>query len=126
MFKPGQSGNLAGQSKNTPEQLEERRKKAALKKVTEEYRATLAASLPQFAEIIKKMALNEDLGAIKEINDRVMGKAKQDVDITSDGEKIEFNVVNYKDEPIEQDNGDTNSTQLQSEELPASDTESAG
>lgn len=83
LFKPGVSGNPNGRP---PETDEEKLKKQVLKKITEEYRNALTAALPTISPVLVGMAQKGDIAAIKEVHDRVMGKAPQD--ITSGGEKI--------------------------------------
>lgn len=78
--KPGGPGR-------PPDTLEKKIEKKAVKQLVEEYRQTLAEALPQITPVLIRQAVKGEIQAIKEVNDRVMGKAPQD--ITSGGEKIE-------------------------------------
>lgn len=90
-----------GRPEDTPEKKLE---KKALKVIIEEYREKLAESLPLIEPVLVAKALESDVQAIKEIHDRVMGKSQQNIDVMSGGEKLQFNVVSYKE------NGDNDST----------------
>lgn len=83
-FKPGQSGNPLGRALETEEHKEKQRIK---KKAVDKYIESLTDALKDISPVLKKKAIDGDMSAIKEINDRVMGKAP--VDITSGGEKIQ-------------------------------------
>lgn len=50
--------------------------------------AVIEAELPEIARVLVKLAKDGDLDAIKEAFDRARGKAKQSVDITTDGQPI--------------------------------------
>jgi hypothetical protein len=84
-YQPGQSGNPAGRPKLTPE---EKAVKKALKEMVKEYKEKLADALIDISPVLIAEALKGNITAIKEINDRVMGKPEQQTDITSGGEKI--------------------------------------
>jgi len=60
----------------------------ATKDIIAEYKANLAAALPRIEQVLISLAEAGDIGSIKEIHDRVMGKPLQQTDITSGGEKI--------------------------------------
>lgn len=77
--------NPSGRPKDTPEKKIQRK---AVKAIIDEYRESLADVLPELSPILKEMARSKDIGAIKEVHDRVLGKAHQTTDITSGGEKI--------------------------------------
>lgn len=79
-FVPGVSGNPEGRQPDTPEKIIE---KKVIKQIVEEYKQGLADSLPQISPILIAKALDADVQAIKEIHDRVMGKAPQSVDINA-------------------------------------------
>jgi hypothetical protein len=72
---PGNSGNPKGRTPDTPEQ---KLKKEIAKKMKEEYAqeylGRLAEALPEIAPILIAKAVGGDMQAIKEINDRVIGK----------------------------------------------------
>lgn len=53
-----------------------------------EYKESLRESLPLISPVLIAKALEGDIQAIKEVNDRAMGKADSKTDITSGGEKI--------------------------------------
>lgn len=88
-FVPGVSGNPAGKPPGTKHMstlLEE-----AIKKVAE------GSDDPEDLQIVKaliKKAKSGDISAIKEIWDRLEGKAAQSLDVKSDG-TLTINVVNY-------------------------------
>lgn len=73
-FVPGTSGNPLGRPSETPEQ---RVVKRVLKGILEDYKNRLAEALPELSYILIEKAKSGDLGAIKEIHDRVMGRPHQ-------------------------------------------------
>lgn len=77
-------------------------KKKATKQLIEEYKEALGESLPLIKPVLIAKALEGDLASIKEINDRVMGKAEQKSDVKMSGD-LTINVVKY---------GDTDTTQV--------------
>jgi hypothetical protein len=83
--KPFEVGNPGGpgRPKLTPEKKAERK---AVKELVAEYRHSLAEALPHLSPVLVRKAGTGDVSAIKELNDRVMGKAP--LDITSGGEKL--------------------------------------
>lgn len=66
----------------TPAKRVERK---AIREYIDEYKQGLAEALPHIQPILKAKAVEGDVPAIKEIHDRVMGKAPQAVDLTSGG-----------------------------------------
>ena len=78
---PGYSLNPEGLK---PKTKEEKLIETAIKKATNElikdYTDKLASALPQISPVLINLAQRGDLGAIKEINDRVMGKATTIID----------------------------------------------
>ena len=91
--------------------------KKATQELIKEYKESLGEALPLIKPIIIAKALEGDMTAIKEIHDRVMDKSKQPTDITSDGEKIAFNIMNY---------GNNDTLPISTEKLSDSSTESTG
>ncbi len=77
-FKPGQSGNPKGRPKMTQEQKEV---KKATRELIEDYKRKLAEALPEISPALIAKARSGDVSAIKEINDRLMGKPREMVDI---------------------------------------------
>lgn len=94
-FIEGVSGNPDGRP---PETIQDKIVKKATKELIAEYKEALGESLPLIKPILIAKALEGDMSAIKEIHDRVMDKAKQSTDITSDGEKIQPILVKFLDE----------------------------
>lgn len=62
--------------------------KKATKELIAEYKEALGEALPLIKPVLIAKALEGDMSAIKEIHDRVMDKAKQQTDITTDGMPI--------------------------------------
>jgi len=73
-FKDGVSGNPNGRPATTDEEKAERK---ATNEDIKEYKDKLADALPKLSPVLIKKAEEGDLPAIKEINDRVMGKSPQ-------------------------------------------------
>ena len=69
--------------------------KKATKEFIAEYKEKLAEALPLISPVLIAKALDGDMQAIKEVNDRAMGKAEQSTDITSGGEKVTVLGINY-------------------------------
>jgi hypothetical protein len=63
-------------------------RKKATKELISDYKKALGESLPLITPILIAKALEGDLPSIKEINDRVMGKADQHTDLKIDGEAL--------------------------------------
>lgn len=77
-FKEGNPGG-PGRPKETEE---DKIKKKAIKEIIKRYEASLADILPDLPAILKKKAIDdEDIQAIREIHDRVMGKPRQNIGI---------------------------------------------
>lgn len=91
---PGNCGNENGRPKDTEE---DKLKKKATKQLIAEYKEALGQSLPLIRPVLIAKAIEGDMGAIKEIHDRVMDKAKQPTDITTDGESIIPLLVKFVD-----------------------------
>lgn len=77
--------NYEGRPKETEEQ---KLVKKAQKELIAEYKEKLAEALPLISPVLIAKAMEGDMQAIKEVNDRVMGKAEAKTDITSGGEKL--------------------------------------
>lgn len=71
-FKIGNPGG--GRPKDTPAKKLE---KKAVKMLVKEYVESLAQALPHISPVLQAKALKGDMNAIRELNDRVIGKAEQ-------------------------------------------------
>lgn len=78
--------NYGGRPKETEETKLVRK---AQKDLIKEYREKLTEALPLISPVLIAKALEGDLPAIKELNDRVMGKAKETVEMQG-GLNIQF------------------------------------
>lgn len=85
-FKVGNPGG--GRPPNSTIPPEKLALKKATKELIAEYKEALGESLPMITPVLIAKALDGDLQSIKEINDRVMGKAEQHTDITTQGKPI--------------------------------------
>jgi len=101
-FKSGfdERRNLNGRP---PDTQEKKIIKKAIKELIQEYREGLADALPSISPILIAKALDGDLGSIKEINDRVLGKPDQKSDITTNGKELPI-LVRFIDKPDERNN----------------------
>jgi hypothetical protein len=88
LFPKGQSGNPNGRPKGIKMTDEEKEIKRATKELVKDYIDKLAGSLPEISPILISKAMEGDIIAIKEINDRVMGKSISPIDITTGGESF--------------------------------------
>ena len=79
-FKQGNPGGG-----RIPETEESKIKKRAIKEFVEDYKQNLAEALPLISPVLIKKARTGDVSAIKELNDRVMGKATQKIDMDVEG-----------------------------------------
>ena len=77
--------NRDGRPPETPEQ---KAKKKAMKEMIKEYKENLAEALENISPVLIAEAMKGNIQAIKEINDRVMGKPEQQMDVTSGGKII--------------------------------------
>lgn len=93
-FIPGVSGNPDGRPPLTEE---EKVVKKAQKELIAEYKEKLAEALPLISPVLIAKAMEGDMQAIKELNDRVMGKAKETMEMQG-GLSINFASVFKKDE----------------------------
>jgi len=88
---PGHTANPNGTPKLTKE---EKKKKKVEREIIKDYVKKLTEALPKISPKLIKLAKDGDIRAIKEIHDRVMGRAKESVDITSKGKVIKgFNYL---------------------------------
>ena len=67
---------------------EDRLKKKATEEYINEYKERLAEALPLISPALIKKAKQGDVQAIKEVNDRVMGKAPQTMDVKITEKKL--------------------------------------
>lgn len=74
--------NPNGRPIETPEKKAVRK---AMKEMIKDYKEKLAEALENISPVLIAEALKGNIPAIKEINDRVMGKPEQQTDITSGG-----------------------------------------
>jgi len=89
---------------------EDKIKKKAVQEFIEDYKQNLAEALPLLSPILIKKAMSGDVIAIKEINDRVMGKAPQSMDVSLKGEigikKLEEELKKLNESPITENSND--------------------
>jgi hypothetical protein len=90
-----------GRPKDTPES---KIIKKATKELIAEYKEALGEALPLIRPILLAKALDGDMMAIKEIHDRVMDKAKQSTDVTTNGKDIPQPIINIQRDAIHTDN----------------------
>ena len=86
-YVKGHSGNLEGMPAFSEEKLLKRKAK---KQYISEYVDKLAEALPDINPVLLKKAKEGDLVAIKEVHDRVMGKAPQSIE-----HDVEINLYNW-------------------------------
>ena len=110
-FKKGYSGNPKGL---IPETEEFHNKKVAKKKVIAQYEEELREMLPEAKRVLQKKLKKDDMFAVKEVHDRVMGKPRQNIGLDGGEEGEPINIVNY---------GDT-SRKIPTEEIPDTDKQS--
>lgn len=96
-FVEGSTGNPNGRPIESPE---DKVIKKATKEFIADYKEKLGEALPLISPILIAKALEGDMQAIKEINDRVMGKAEQHTDLTTNGKDIPAPIIN-----VQRDNG---------------------
>ena len=79
---------------------EEKLVKKANKKFIEEYVDRLSEALPLISPVLIKKATEGDIQAIKEVNDRVIGKPRQNIGLDggAEGLAIQFAADFKKDE----------------------------
>lgn len=101
-------GKIGGPGR-TPDTPQQKIIKKATKELIAEYKEALGESLPLIRPVLIAKALEGDIGAIKEIHDRVMDKAKQPTDVTTNGKDIPQPIINiqrdaiYTDDSVQQD-----------------------
>lgn len=86
--------NLEGRP---PDTEQDKIVKKATKQLIAEYKEALGEALPLIKPVLIAKAMEGDISAIKEIHDRVMDKAKQPTDITTDGQTINQVLVKFID-----------------------------
>jgi len=89
-------GKIGGPGRN-PMTEEDKLKKKAQKEYIEEYKQCLAEALPMISPVLIAKAVDGDIQAIKEVNDRAIGKAQNNVDITTGGESLNKVLVEFID-----------------------------
>ncbi len=90
-------GNRFGVGKGRPKETEQQKiEKKSRKLLIEEYKQALTEALKFVSPVLITKALQGDIHAIKELNDRAIGKATQTVELSGkDGEPIRINEINY-------------------------------
>ena len=88
-------GHIGGPGR-TPDTLADKIIKKATKELIAEYKESLGEALPLIRPIIIAKALEGDMTAIKEIHDRVMDKAKQSNDITTNGKDLPTPIISLE------------------------------
>jgi len=83
---------------------EEKIKSRAIKEYVKEYKQKLAEALPEISPVLIRKATEGDISAIKEVNDRVIGKAQNNVDLTTNGESLNKVLVEFIDGEETEDN----------------------
>jgi hypothetical protein len=110
MFKPGQSGNPKGKPKGIPHSRTRLRR---LLELSQDLKNPVTGEVEGFTvmeqidmKLIQK-ARNGDLGAMKELLDRLEGKPNQGVDITSGGHPLPIlgGIAKKRIEDVQPDNG---------------------
>ncbi len=90
---PGFTANPNGR----PEMTEEEKLKAkAQRDIVKEYKESLKEALPLLSPVLIAKAMEGDMAALKEVNDRVMGKSKETVEHQG-GVNIQFAEVFKKE-----------------------------
>lgn len=115
-FMPGKSGNPNGRLPDTPEK---KLAKKAMKKLVDEYKESLAGYLPEISPVLGEKAIKEkDLGAIKEINDIVVGKAPTSIEMKV---RSKHEITEEEQEEIERLFGSRQSLPVQSKDIKIKD-----
>ena len=70
----GYTANVRLRTTVSPEKLIIKR---AVKELIKDYKETLAESLPKISKVLTKLAIRGDIQAIREVNDRVIGRPDQ-------------------------------------------------
>ena len=93
----GVSGNPEGRPTETEE---EKIKRQALKEIKENYINRLTEALPKIDPVLIQKGIDGDLIAIKEINDRVLGKSRMTVGLDGGEEGKAIKIENVSDEEV--------------------------
>jgi len=95
---PFKKGNIGGgRRKETQEEKEYKANRKEIRRIAiDRYIHELTEALKDISPILQKKALEGDIIAIKEINDRALGKAPQSTTIKGDSDNpVEINIINY-------------------------------
>jgi hypothetical protein len=98
-------GNKGGGSK--PQTEEEKNKKKVMKEAVEKYLEELTLALKDISPVLKAKALEGDMNAIKEVNDRAMGKSKNTTDVTTNGESLQIGLLNLTNNGLRNNNSNS-------------------
>ena len=101
-FVKGLSGNPTGRPKETEET---KAKRKALRSIIKEYKQNLAEALPAIQPVLITKALEGDIQAIKEIHDRTMDKARQNIGLDGGDEDKPIPILNISNDLLP-DNSD--------------------
>ena len=102
-----------------PRETEEQKViKKATKQLISEFKDALAEALPLISPVLVKKATEGDLGAIKEVNDRVMGKARETIGLDGGEEGKEIVTILKYANRDEKPNTDSVATPLPTETVP--------
>lgn len=95
-YLPGHDIPGPGRPTETEEEKEAKRiRKEAAEKIKEEYIIRLAESLPEIDPALIAKAKSGDVQAIKEVHDRVFGRAQNNIDVTTKGESLNTALVKF-------------------------------
>lgn len=87
-------GGTANPNGRPVESKEKKLEKKAKREFIAEYKQELREALPKISPVLIDKAVEGDMTAIKEVNDRVMGKAPQSTEVRLEIDRIEgFNYI---------------------------------